>query len=180
MNVRWFLAGVGAVAVVLLVIGGTRMPGSAPGLPSGGAGCDAAAKPADMGFSMKDISGATVDLSALKGKVVLLDFWATWCGPCKVEIPGFIELQDKYRDKGLVVIGVSVDDTLAQLKEFSAAYKMNYPVVVGSAHEDIQKAYGPIWGLPTTFIIGRDGRLCSKHVGLNSMATFEKDILGLL
>jgi peroxiredoxin len=180
MNVRWLLGGVGVAAVILLLVGGSKFARDGSGSGPAGPGCDAGAKPANLNFTLKDIQGASVDLAALKGKVILLDFWATWCGPCKIEIPGFVDLQNRYRDKGFVVVGVSVDDTVDQLKEFAAEYKMNYPVVVGSGRDDIQEAYGPIWGLPTTFIIGRDGRLCRKHVGLNRLETFERDILGLL
>jgi peroxiredoxin len=97
-----------------------------------------------------------------------------------VEIPGFVELQAKYGPKGLVVIGLSVDDTVEQLKPFAAQYKMNYPVLVGMGNDAIQEAYGPIWGLPTSFLIGRDGKICKKHMGLTGKAQFEKEILGLL
>jgi peroxiredoxin len=151
-------------------------------VPGAGAGakCDPDAKPANLKFTLKDIDGGSVDLSSYKGKVILLDFWATWCGPCKIEIPGFVDLQNKYRDKGLIVIGVSVDDTIEQLRPFAAAYKMNYPVLLGSGRDDVLEAFGPIWGFPTTYLIGRDGRLCRKLLGLHPAETFEKEILGLL
>ncbi len=179
MNRRWVIVLLLVAGVTLLVWGGMRGPGASR-TTSAGPGCDANAKPADLKFTLKDIDGNPVNLAAYKGKVILLDFWATWCGPCKIEIPGFVDLQNKYRDKGLIVIGVSVDDTLEQLRPFAAAYKMNYPVLLGNGRDDVQQAYGPIWGLPTTYIIGRDGRLCKKHMGLNPKETFEKDILGLL
>src|SRR6267143_1494870 len=119
-------------------------------------------------------------LSTLKGKVVLLDFWATWCGPCKIEIPWFIEFQQKYGKDGLQVVGVSVDDTLDRLKPYVAKMKMNYTVLQGLDHDDLQDAYGPLFGIPVTVLISRDGRMCTKHVGLSSKDAFEKEIKSLL
>ena len=117
-------------------------------------------------FALSDADGRTVKLSDYKGKVILLDFWATWCGPCKFEIPGFVELQTKYGKHGLQVIGVSVDDTVKQLQPYVAEYKMNYPVLQGLGHNDVQDAFGPIWALPISVIISRDGKICAKHAGL--------------
>ena len=115
---------------------------------------------------MKDMNGKDVKLSDYKGKVILLDFWATWCGPCKFEIPGFVQLQEKYGKHGLQVIGVSVDDTVKQLQPYVAEYKMNYPVLQGLGHDDVQEAYGPMWGIPISVVISRDGMICAKHTGL--------------
>jgi thiol-disulfide isomerase/thioredoxin len=112
--------------------------------------------------------------------VILLDFWATWCPPCKAEIPGFVELQEAYRDKGLQVVGVSVDDTPDKLKPFASEFKMNYPVLVGLERDDLQDAYGPMWGIPTTYLIARDGRICRKNSGMVGKAQYESDIKGLL
>ena len=103
------------------------------------------AKQANWDFKFKDLDGKEVELASFKGKVVLLNFWATWCGPCKAEIPGFVELQEKYRDK-LTIIGYSVDDTAELAKKYAAQYKMNYPILLGEGREDLQDAYGPIWG----------------------------------
>jgi thiol-disulfide isomerase/thioredoxin len=112
--------------------------------------------------------------------VILLDFWATWCGPCKVEIPGFVEMQNTYGPKGFQVIGISIDDKADQLKPFAAEYKMNYPVLQGLGRDDVTDALGPILGLPTTLIIGRDGRICAAHAGMTSKETFENQIKELL
>jgi len=112
--------------------------------------------------------------------VVLVDFWATWCGPCKVEIPWFVEFQQKYAAKGLQVIGVSVDDTVDKLKPYVAQFKMNYPVLQGLNHDDVQDAYGPMWGIPVTAVISRDGKICAKHTGLSSKPAFENEIKSLL
>ena len=175
---RWAVAAVAAAGLALVALNGRGF--SLVGNAAGAAVCDANPKPANLNFTLKDMNGKALNLASLKGKVILLDFWATWCGPCKVEIPGFVELQTKYKAKGLVVVGLSVDDTVEQLKPFVAQYKMNYPVLLGLGNDAIQEAYGPIWGLPTTFLIGRDGKICKKHMGLTTKEQFEKEILGLL
>jgi cytochrome c biogenesis protein CcmG/thiol:disulfide interchange protein DsbE len=144
------------------------------------AACMANAKPANFDFTLKDVDGNDVSLTAYKGKVVLLNFWATWCGPCKAEIPGFVKLQEKYRDKGLVIVGYSVDDTAAKAKAYAAQYKMNYPILLGEGREEVQDAYGPIWGIPASFIISRDGKVCRKHMGIAPEAVFEKEVVALL
>lgn len=141
--------------------------------------CMADAKPANMDFVIKDLDGKDVKLSSYKGKVVLLNFWATWCGPCKAEIPGFVELQDKYRDE-LVVVGFSVDDTAEKAREFAKQYKINYPILLGEGREDVQDAYGPIWGIPASFIISKDGTVCRKHLGIAPKAVFEKEVVALM
>jgi peroxiredoxin len=144
------------------------------------AACMANPKPANFDFTMKDVDGNDVSLSTYKGKVVLLNFWATWCGPCKAEIPGFVRLQEKYRDQGLVVVGYSVDDTAAKAKAYAAEYKMNYPILLGEGREEVQDAYGPIWGIPASFIISKDGKVCRKHMGIAPEAVFEKEVVALL
>jgi thiol-disulfide isomerase/thioredoxin len=139
------------------------------------------AKPANWDFKLKDMDGKEVSLASFKdpNKVVLLNFWATWCGPCKAEIPGFVELQEKYKDK-LTIIGYSVDDTAELAKKYATEYKMNYPVVLGEGREDVQDAYGPIWGIPASFIISKDGKVCRKHMGIAPEAVFEKEVVALL
>jgi thiol-disulfide isomerase/thioredoxin len=144
-----------------------------------GAACMANAKPANFNFMIKDLDGKEVDFNSFKGKVVLLNFWATWCGPCKAEIPGFVELQAKYRDQ-LTIIGYSVDDTPAKARAFAEEYKMNYPILLGEGREDVQDAFGPIWGIPASFLISKDGRVCKKHLGIAPKALFEKEIKALL
>ena len=141
--------------------------------------CEASAKPANLDFAIKDLEGKDVKLSAYKGKVILLNFWATWCGPCKAEIPGFVDLQEKYK-RDLVVIGYSVDDTADKARPFMAEYKMNYPVLLGLGREDVQDAYGPIWGIPASFLISKDGKVCKRHMGIAPKETFEKEIKALL
>jgi thiol-disulfide isomerase/thioredoxin len=137
------------------------------------------AKPAKLDFTMKDLDNKDVSLTSFKGKVILLNFWATWCGPCKAEIPGFVELQSAYPND-LVVVGYSVDDDAPKARAFANEYKMNYPILLGLGREDVQEAYGPIYGIPASFLISRDGRVCKKHLGIAPKALFEKEIKALL
>ena len=155
MSIRWVVAaggvaGAGAAdaeRIVRVAISITSMRDAAARRPAT-TECAANAKPANLNFTLKDVDGKDVKLASLKGKVVLLDFWATWCGPCKIEIPWFIEFQKKYGKDGLQVVGVSVDDTQAKLKPYVAQMKMNYPVLQGLDHDDVQDAYGPMFGIP--------------------------------
>ena len=143
--------------------------------------CDVDAGPAPLDFTLRDIDGNAVNLAAFKGNVVLLNFWATWCGPCKIEIPWFVEFQRRYRDDGLVVLGLSVDDTPEQIRPFAAEFGVNYPLLIGLGREDFhQEAYGPIWGLPVTFVIDREGNLCRTHMGIATREEFQRDIDALL
>ena len=129
-------------------------------------------------FSLTDISGKKFNLSDYKGKVVILDFWATWCGPCLVEIPGFISLQKRYANEGLAVVGISMDSGQEQVVDFYRQYNMNYRVAVGDAR--LEELYGGIIGLPTTFVIGRDGRVYAKHEGAMDVSVFEEEVKQLL
>ena len=142
--------------------------------------CDAQAKPAPLDQTLKDIDGKSVHLADFKGKVIFLNFWATWCGPCKLEIPAFVELQEKYRDKGVVFLGLSVDDPVEKLRPFAEQYKMNYPVLVGLGEDAVQESFGPVFGIPATFIIDRKGNVCRQHTGLATKEQFERVIQGLL
>ena len=129
-------------------------------------------------FSLKDINGHTVRLSDFRGRVVLLNFWATWCPPCKVEIPWFVEFENQYQAMGLTVLGVSMDeDGWKAVKPFLEAWNINYPIVVGN--EDISVLYGGIDSLPTTLLIGRDGRT-DYHQGLVGRGEYQTEILQLL
>ena len=142
--------------------------------------CPADAKPANLNFTMKDADNRDVSLSQFKGKVIVIDFWATWCGPCKVEIPHFVEFQEKYGKAGLQIVGISVDDTADKLAPYVRDMKMNYPVLQGLDHDDVQEAYGPIVGIPVSVLISRDGKICATHTGLTGKDVFEREIKALL
>jgi len=134
--------------------------------------------PEAPGISLTDIEGKRLDLADYKGKVVVLDFWATWCGPCRAEIPGFIELQKRYAGQGFSMLGIAIQDEAPSVEEFYKEFKMNYPVAVGT--ERIAELYGGILGLPTTFLIGRDGRIYVRHTGGVNPALIEEEVQELL
>jgi peroxiredoxin len=130
-------------------------------------------------FTLKDADGKSVHLKDYRGKVVLLDFWATWCSPCKIEIPWFIEMQRKSKDKGLEVLGVSMDDEGWEVvKPFVAERGINYRIVIGN--DETAQLYGGVDALPTTFLIDRGGKIAAVHVGLASRKDFEDGVDELL
>jgi cytochrome c biogenesis protein CcmG/thiol:disulfide interchange protein DsbE len=198
MRTRWIIAiaGVAALAAVAVnsympwraqdapmpVVEESRRTPEADAKPAEGplVACPADAKPANLDFTMKDAQNRNVKLSSFKGKVIMIDFWATWCEPCKVEIPWFVEFQNKYGPSGLQVIGISVDDSAEQLKPFIDKLKMNYVVLQGLGRDDVQDAFGPLVGVPITVMIDRKGRICGKHAGLTSKDIFEREIKALL
>jgi thiol-disulfide isomerase/thioredoxin len=175
MFVRWTIATLGGAALAALTVT-AQMPwltqphpamevrqsqspggeGSSPAEPR--LSCPADAKPANLNFTLKDAGNREISLAQYKGKVIVLDFWATWCGPCKVEIPHFVEFQEKYGKAGLQIVGISVDDTADKL----------------------QDAYGPIVGIPVSVVISRDGKICATHTGLTGKDVFEREIKSLL
>ena len=131
-------------------------------------------------FTLQDANGASVKLSDYRGKVVLLNFWATWCGPCGVEIPWFIEFEQEFKSKGLEVVGVSMDEEgWSAIKPYVAEHKLNYRVLLGT--DSVSQLYGGVESLPTTFIIGRDGKFAfSPHVGLAGKNEYLNEIQTLL
>src|SRR5208282_5885712 len=173
-TIRIFGIGVFAVAVVsttAVLFGQNKSSGAATGLPD-------TIMPAPS-WELQGADGKTVHSSDFKGKVVILDFWATWCPPCKAEIPGFIALQKEYGKKGLAVVGISVDEGGADVvKEFAQKLGMNYPVVL--ADEKTPQVFGGIEAIPTTFIIDREGRIVTNHLGFTEKDEFEKELKPLL
>jgi peroxiredoxin len=189
MTRKWILAAAAALGLALATtpFWWSSESHSTPGARStstegsgAAAFCDAQAKPAPLDAVIKDMNGQDVRLADYKGKVILVNFWATWCGPCKVEIPVFVELQDKYRDQGVVFLGLSVDDPVEKLKPFADKYQINYPVLVGLGRDDVQESFGPVWGIPVTYLIDRRGHICLKHQGLATKEQFERAIQSLL
>ncbi|MFZ0800385.1 MAG: TlpA disulfide reductase family protein [Terriglobales bacterium] len=130
-------------------------------------------------FSLTELSTRrTFRLSDYRGKVVLLDFWATWCDPCKQEIPHFVAMQNQYASQGLQVLGISMDDDEPPVRDFQQQFKMNYPVALGNPK--LADQYGGILGLPITFLIDRQGRIVARHVGATDASVFEAEIKKLL
>lgn len=130
-------------------------------------------------FTLKDANARRVSLSDYRGKVVLLNFWATWCGPCKFEIPWFVEFQKEYEARGFTVLGVSMDeDGWKVINPFAVSEHMNYPIVLGD--EKVNMLYGGIDALPTTLVIDRQGRVAYIHAGLIDKAEYQKEIVKLL
>src|SRR6202046_3209644 len=146
------------------------------------------AKPDEPVVTFKNLEGQDVPLASLKGKVVIVNFWATWCEPCRVEIPWMIGFQQKYAEKGFTVVGVAMDDEgksvvapYVQTTKFDVngqSMTMNYPIVLGN--DDIASKFGGLIGFPTTIVISRDGKVQKRYIGLADEADLEKEIKGLL
>jgi thiol-disulfide isomerase/thioredoxin len=126
-------------------------------------------------FTLESLDGKSVRLSDLRGKAVLLNFWATWCGPCKIEMPWFIELQNQYGSQGLQIVGVAMDDSGKEdIAKFAKDMGVNYPVLLGK--EAVGDAYGGVPALPESFFIGRDGKIVDKIIGLKGKGEIEDSI----
>jgi peroxiredoxin len=126
-------------------------------------------------FALQSINGKTVRLSDFRGKAVLLNFWATYCAPCRIEMPWFVELQDRYAAEGLQVVGVAMDDASPDdIEKFASELGVNYPILVGE--ETVGNAYGGVQFLPSTFYIGRDGKVVGKVFGLKTKNEIEENI----
>lgn len=129
-------------------------------------------------FSITDLKGETISLSGLKGKVIIINFWATWCPPCREEIPGFLEVYDKYKDQGLVILGIALDNGGPDVvNPFVKNMAITYPVAM--ATQEIYQSYQPGQYIPATFIIDRTGKIKDKHVGFLDKASLEKTFLEL-
>jgi thiol-disulfide isomerase/thioredoxin len=185
MRPRWVIAGAAALALALLTLpmlrgsrgGGESLAKAGSPAPSAEGSCDQTGK-GTFDFVLKNEFNQPVKLAEYKGKVVIVNFWATWCGPCKTEIPDFVKLYAQYKDKGLVIVGISIDDSPEQLQSFMREYKMNYPVV--QMRPEVEDAWGPFYGYPTSFVVARDGSICTKHIGPATREQFEAEIKALL
>jgi len=164
---------VGRTLIVTLTVFALRQPIYAQDI------CSPKARPARLNFTLKDAVGKGIKLADFKGKVVVLNFWATWCVPCRAEVPALVELQRAYESKGLQVIGVSIDDPPEKMKPFITQHKINYPIVTAYKNDSILDAYGPMVVVPATSVIRRDGVICTQHVGPVSKDVFEREIKSL-
>ena len=129
-------------------------------------------------LGIPDLDGAKLDIAALRGKVVVVDFWATWCAPCRGQAPKWVALQEKHRKDGLEVIGVSLDDSAEPVRAFRKEFGLNYRVGLGDAK--LAERWGGVLGLPVAFVIDRKGRLAARHEGENDLSAVEKDVVRLL
>lgn len=189
MKIRWMLIALGLATLMTAIawlplrsVGGGGETGEPSRPPSefAASGCAANAKPARLDFTLKDMYGRDVKLADFKGKVLMINFWATWCSPCKAEIPGFVDLQNKYKNRGLEVLGISINDQLRDLEPFAREFNVNYPLLVGLDHDDLIDYYGASEAIPVTVIVGRDGRMCYRKLGLADLDQVEREIKSLL
>jgi peroxiredoxin len=161
-----------AVVISLMLVFGIQKTRRSQPLQSGAGKLQGQPAP---DFSLASLDGKTLKLSDFHGKAVLLNFWATWCEPCKIEMPWFVELQKKYEAQGFTVLGVAMDDASpSDIAEFAKKMGVNYPIVIGK--ETVGDQYGGIPYLPSTFYIGRDGKVVDRVFGLVSRSEIESNI----
>lgn len=134
---------------------------------------------ANLAFTLDDMNGAKVDLSKFGGKPLIINLWATWCGPCRLETPQLQALSEKFKSDGVTIIGVSVDDKPEAIREFAAEYKVTYPMLVGIGQEPFLKAMGYEDPLPLSILIKADGTIVERHIGLKTTEDWERMIRAL-
>ncbi len=166
-----------ALVVALMLVFGFKMARhSSQGVASGNAQMKNGIAP---DFTLQSLDGKTVRLSDFRGKPVVLNFWATWCGPCKIEMPWFVDLQKQYGPAGLQFLGVAMDDASTKdIAEFAESMKVNYPILIGK--ESVGDAYGGVQFLPETFYIDRNGKVVDKAFGLKGRGEIEDAIKKIL
>ena len=175
MNAKWIVGAVAALGLGVLTLP-PLLVSEAEG-PIQGKSCKAEGM-ANLDLTMKDMNGADFKLADHKGKVILVNFWATWCPPCLVEIPEFEKVYAERKADGFVILGVSTDDTAEQLRAFASERKVTYPLLLITPQ--VEDAYGPLFGLPTSVLIARDGSVCKRHFGPMSKEQLEREIKPLL
>ena len=171
-NLQLTLLFLGIVALVALANRGAA---------DGGDGNTAGAMGPAPTWDLPEVGGDRLSSADLAGKIVVIDFWATWCPPCRAEIPGYVELQEAFDDKGVVFVGVSLDqgpDADAKVRKFIEEYKINYPIVIGDM--GIVEAFGGVESIPTTFVIDRAGQIVRRKVGYKPKSFIEDMLSDLL
>jgi len=131
-------------------------------------------------WTLKDVDGKPVSLAQFAGHPVVMDYWATWCGPCQIELPWWKELQDKYRAQGLVIVGVSEDASLGDVQKYLKQNALNYQIVWDGGNPQLQQDYGSPFGLPTTLFINRQGKITERVIGLEGKPELEKAVNAIL
>jgi cytochrome c biogenesis protein CcmG/thiol:disulfide interchange protein DsbE len=165
---RWLRAGLAAAALAAwpaCAIDEFDEPGEVPssGTPT-------------LDYVLKDMNGADVRLADFKGRPLVINFWATWCAPCKAEIPWLVEFAEKYRDERLAVVGISVDDAPEDIRRFADEYQVTYPMLVGLGHDDLREAFDASMIIPVSWLIKADGTVFAKAVGIHSKEWFDDKI----
>ena len=161
----------------VIVVGCSR--GGAPGTVSERDESEPSEYRTAPAWELPDVDGNLIEFAEFAGQITIIDFWATWCAPCRKEIPELVEVYGKYRDRGVSIVGISLDQPgNPAIREFLDEFGVNYPVVIGNA--EVMEAFGDVDGVPTTYVIDRNGRVIAKHLGYTNKATFEREIDTLL
>jgi peroxiredoxin len=167
-----FLAGLVAAAIAM-------WPGAcARNAPSSGAG-NSKPEHVKLDYTLKDMSGKDVRLADYVGKPIIINFWATWCTPCQEEIPALVAISNKYKDRGLTILGVSIDDAPADLQKYAAEHGMTYPVLVGQGHDDMLENFEATFAVPVSWFIKADGSVYLRHEGAGSRDWFDEQVRAL-
>ena len=168
---QWLLAGIVAAAIAGWPLACNSKPSQSTS--------DAKVEHAKLDYVLKDMNGNDVRLADYKGRPLLINFWATYCEPCKHEIPAFIELSQKYKDKHFAVLGVSVDDSPADLQQFAKQFGMNYPVLIGNGHDEFLEHNEANFTIPISWFVKPDGTILLKKLGSDSKEWFDQQIRAL-
>lgn len=163
----------------MLFVGGIALLGVALTMRATG-GAPAGVERVDLSATLKDMNGKDVALSSFAGRPIVINLWATWCGPCRLEMPQLIDFYTTYKDRGLVILGISIDDTPDKIRVFNEEFKVPYPLLVGVDHPDLLSALGYTGPVPISIFIRRDGTVLERVVGIATTASMERRMLALL
>lgn len=173
---RGWVVTAGVLGLVALGgIGWFAAPGAKPVVPP-----DPSVAVANLDFTVKDMGGKNVHLADYKGRPLVLNFWATYCAPCKQEIPIFVELVEQYREQKLAILGISIDDSADDLRPFAEQFKINYPVLLGLGQDTLLETYDAVFFIPVTWFVRPDGTVSLKHPGSATKEWFEEQVKALL